>query len=82
MVLLQIPPGEEGGAHGGQELAEPMFLDPFGVFGGESVAAGGGEFHDKDAAANDQAVRPVADPTGEVSLLQRLMEWPGWTKKR
>ena len=72
MVLLQIPPGEESGVRGGQELAEPMCLDPFGVFGGEAIAAGGGKLHDKDAAADDQAIRPVADPAGELFGQRRI----------
>ena len=72
LVLLQIPPGEESGVRGGQELAEPMCLDPFGVFGGEAIAAGGGKLHDKDAAADDQAIRPVADPAGELFGQRRI----------
>ena len=64
--FLEIPPGEEGGVGGGKELSKPVPVDPFGMLGGEAVTARGGELHDEEAAADDQAVGPVADSAGEL----------------
>ena len=62
LVFLHVSLGEEGDIRSGNELSEPMFFDPFGMFRCESVATAGGEFHDKDAAADNQTIGPVTDP--------------------
>ena len=62
LVFLHVSPGEEGDIRSGNELSEPVFFDPFGMFRCEPIAATGGEFHDEDATADDQTVGPVTDP--------------------